>query len=160
MSLSLLPVQDQIVTKLNELPQTVYENGVPDDAALKYANGLMLPFITPFFGGFARSLDGRGITSVRQDMGESFVIIQCVGPTERSSRQVADLVRDKLTGFEPVDAGPLMPTGNSRFVTPDDTSKPVKYITEVSFRYDVNISVVSQYRINIFYICTILTKCD
>jgi len=143
MSLSILPVQDQIITKLKELPQTVYENGVPDDANLEYANGLMLPFAVPFFGGFARSLEGRGIVSVREDLGESFVIVQCVGPTERSSRQVADLVRDKLTGYQPVDGGPLTPINNSRFLTPDMTSKPVKYIAEVTFRYAVNTGVVS-----------------
>ncbi|CAB4148644.1 hypothetical protein UFOVP536_15 [uncultured Caudovirales phage] len=143
MSLSLIPTQDDIVTELKTLPQTVYENGVPDDANLVYENGIMLPFIVPFFGGFARSLDARGIVSVRQDLGESFVIVQCVGPTERSSRQVADLVRETLTGFQPVDAGQLMPINNSRYLTPDFSSRPVKYIAEVTFRYAVNTNVVS-----------------
>lgn len=143
MGLSLLPIQDEIITKLQELAQTVYENGVPDDAALEYSNGTMLPFIVPFFGGFARSSDARGIVSVRQDLGESYCIIQCAGPTERSSRQVADLVREKLTGFKPNDAGELKPAGNSRVVLPDFSSRPAKYITEVTFRYAVNTNVVS-----------------
>jgi hypothetical protein len=143
MGLSLLPIQDQIITKLNELAQTVYENGVPDDASLEYSNGTMLPFIVPFFGGYARAADGRGITSVRQDLGESYCIIQCVGPTERSARQVSDLVRDKLTGFTPSDAGELKPVGNSRVVLPDFTSRPAKYTSEVTFRYVVNTNVVS-----------------
>jgi hypothetical protein len=143
MGLSLLPIQDEIVLELKELPQTVYENGVPDDAALQYSNGSMLPFIVPFFGGYARANDGRGITSVRHDLGESYCIIQCVGPTERSARQVADLVRDKLTGFIPSDAGELKPVGNSRVVLPDFTSRPAKYTSEVTFRYVVNTNVVS-----------------
>jgi hypothetical protein len=143
MGLSLLPIEDQIITKLKELPQTVYENGVPDDANLVYSNGTMLPFVVPFFGGFARALDGRGITSVRQDLGESYVIIQCVGPNERSSRQVADLVRGKMTGFTPSDAGEMVPASNSRYVTPDFSSRPAKYISEVTFRYAVNTNVVS-----------------
>lgn len=143
MGLSLLPIQDQIITKLNELAQTVYENGVPDDASLEYSNGTMLPFIVPFFGGYARAADGRGITSVRQDLGESYCIIQCVGPTGRSARQVSDLVRDKLTGFTPSDAGELKPVGNSRVVLPDFTSRPAKYTSEVTFRYVVNTNVVS-----------------
>jgi hypothetical protein len=143
MGLSLLPIEDQIITKLKELPQTVYENGVPDDANLLYSNGTMLPFVVPFFGGFARALDGRGITSVRQDLGESYVIIQCVGPNERSSRQVADLVRNKMTGFTPSDAGEMVPASNSRYVTPDFSSRPAKYISEVTFRYAVNTNVVS-----------------
>jgi len=45
MSLSLLPTQDAIITKLNELPQTVYENTVPTDDILQYSDGQMLPFI-------------------------------------------------------------------------------------------------------------------
>lgn len=143
MGLSLIPIEDEIITKLKELPQTVYENGVPDDANLVYSNGTMLPFIVPFFGGYARAVDGRGITSSRQDLGESYVIIQCVGPTERSSRQVADVVRDKMTGFTPNDAGEMIPSGNSRFVTPDFSSRPAKYISEAVFRYAVNTNVVS-----------------
>lgn len=143
MGLSLLPVQDEIVTKLKELPQTVYENGVPDDAQLEYSNGTMLPFIVPFFGGYARSTDGRGIVSSRQDLGESYCIVQCVGPTERSSRQVGDLVREKLTGYIPADAGEMKPVSNSRVVLPDFSSRPGKYITEVTFRYAVNTNVVS-----------------
>lgn len=143
MGLSLLPIQDEIVSKLRELPQTVYENGVPDDAQLEYSNGTMLPFIVPFFGGYARSTDGRGIVSSRQDLGESYCIVQCVGPTERSSRQVGDLVRDKLTGYSPADAGEMKPVSNSRVVLPDFSSRPGKYITEVTFRYVVNTNVVS-----------------
>jgi hypothetical protein len=143
MGLSLLPIQDEIVTELKELAQTVYENGVPDDTALEYSNGTMLPFIVPFFGGYARSSDGRGIVSSRQDLGESYCVIQCAGPNERSSRQVADLVRGKLTGFKPNDAGELKPAGNSRVVLPDFSSRPAKYITEVTFRYAVNTNVVS-----------------
>lgn len=143
MSLSLLPVQDDIIEKLSELPQTVYENGVPDDAQLQYQGGIMLPFIVPFFGGYSHSSDGRGIVSSRQDLGESYCIVQCVGPTERSSRQVADAVRDKLTGFVPTDAGEMRPASNSRVVLPDFTSRPAKYVTEVTFRYAVNTNVVS-----------------
>ena len=143
MGLSLLPIEDEIITKLKELPQTVYENGVPDDANLQYSNNVMLPFIVPFFGGFARALDGRGIVSSRNDLGESYVIIQCVGPTERSSRQVADTVRNKMMGFKPNDAGELVPAGSSRYITPDFSSRPAKYISEVTFRYPVNTNVVS-----------------
>lgn len=142
MGLSLLPIQDQITAKLNELPQTVYENSVPEDTKLEYSNGIMLPFIVPFYGGFAPGLGSRGITSSRQDLGESFVAVQCVGPTERSARQVADLVVDKLAGFTPVDAGELRPAGG-RVLTPDTSSRPVRYISEVIFRFPVNTNVVS-----------------
>lgn len=142
MSLSILPVQDQITVKLKELPQAVYENGVPDDAQLKYSNGIMLPHIIVFYGGFARNPEESAITGPRQDGGESFAIVQCVGPTERSARQVADLVRDKLVGFTPNDGSALTISGNGRVLTPDLSTKPVKYVSELAFRYAVNMNVV------------------
>jgi len=37
----------------------------------------------------------------------SFCAVECVAPTERAARQVAGLVRDKLVGFIPANAGEL-----------------------------------------------------
>ena len=143
MALSLVPVQDQITTKLKELPQDVYENGVPSDSQLRFDNGMMLPYIAPFYGSYAQAADGRGIVSTRYDLGESYCIVECVGPNERSARLVADAVRDKLTGFIPEDAGELRPVSRMSTVIPDYTSSPPRYIVEVAFRYAVNVNVVS-----------------
>ncbi len=143
MSLSLLPTQDAIITKLNELPQTVYENTVPTDDILEYSDGQMLPFIVALFGGYSRAIEGRGITSVRQDLGESYVSIACVGPTERSARQVADLVLNHLTGFVPVNASELTPAPSTNTIIFDNSVRPVKYISEITFIFYVNTNVVS-----------------
>lgn len=142
MAISLVAVQDQITTKLKELPQSVYENGVPDGENLEFSNGMMLPFISPFFGSYSASVDGRGITGVRNDLGESYVTVECVGPTERSARLVADSVLDKLLGFTPNGGSELKPTSNNVAVFLDNSSKPTRYICELTFRYAVDPNVV------------------
>lgn len=143
MALALLPVQDQITTKLNELSQTVYENAVPEDKQLTYTDGKLLPFIVASYAGFVQIPMERGITGPRADLGKSAVTVMCVGPTERSARQVADLVVDKLTGFKPSDAGVLEPeTVGKTYSVSDSASRPVKYVSEVSFTFAVN-TVVS-----------------
>lgn len=143
MALALLPIHDQITTKLSELPQTVYENGVPDDKQLTYVDGKLLPFIVANYAGFVQMPMERGITGPRADLGRSAVTVLCVGPNERSARQVADLVVDKLTGFKPSDAGVLEPeTAGKTYSVYDSASRPVKYVSEVSFTFAVN-TVVS-----------------
>ena len=144
MALSLLPVHDQIVTKLEELPQTVYSTGVPDDTALEYdTNGMLLPYIVASFSGLIQNRLERGITGPRQDLGRSYVAVSCVGPTERSARQVLDLVIEKLTGFQPTDAGYLSPDSVGKpYIDSDTGSRPIRYVAETVFTFPVN-TVVS-----------------
>ena len=144
MSLSLLPVQDQITAKLRELAQDVYENSVPEDAELEYApSGEMLPHIVVQYSGFIQRANERGVTGPRQDLARSFADIICIGPTERSARQVYDLVSDKLTGFEPTGSGMLFPeTSGKPYVVYDPNGRPPKYAVDISYSYPVN-TVVS-----------------
>jgi len=144
MALAMLPIHDQITTKLKELPQDVYENGVPDDAVLAHSeNGKLMPFIIASYSGYVPDVVNKGITGPRQDLGRSYAVFLCVGPSERSSRQVADVVLDKLAGFKPTDAGQMEPDAVGRpYVVNDAASRPVKYVTEVSFVFAVN-TVVS-----------------
>ena len=140
MALSMLPIQDEITTKVKELAQTVYDNGVPEDSSLEYTtDGVMLPFIVLRFAGFVQSGAERGITGPRQDLGRSYIEAVCVGPNERTVRQVADLVVDKLTGFQPTDGGLLTPESTGKpYVVYDSNSRPVKYVSEVGFTFAVN----------------------
>lgn len=144
MSLALLPVQDAIVTKLSELAQTVYENAVPDDELLEHSvDGMMLPFIVIRHSGFIQPANERGITGPKQDLARSFAEIMCVGPTERSSRQVLDLVTDKLTGFQPTGGSILTPEGIGKpYVVYDTSGKASKFVSDITFSYAVN-TVVS-----------------
>lgn len=144
MALALLPVHDQITAKLEELAQTVYENSVPEDAELEYSpSGMLLPFIVVRYSGFIQRANERGLTGPREDLGRSYAEVMCVGPTERSVRQVFDLVTDKLTGFTPSDAGFLTPeTSGKPYTIYDANSKPPKHVIDITYSFAVN-TVVS-----------------
>lgn len=144
MTLNLLPVQDVITTKLSEISQTVYENSVPDDALLSHStDGLMLPFVVIRHAGFIQPANERGITGPRQDLGRSFAEIMCVGPTERSARQVLDLVTDKLTGFQPEGGSLLTPEGIGKpYAVYDSSGKASKFVSDITFSYAVNTVVL------------------
>lgn len=138
MSLNLLAVQDQVTAKLRELSQDVYETAAPDDSRLKFdSNGTILPYIVIEFSDMYESGATKGILSAQYNVAESFIIVSCIGPTERSVRQVADLVRQKLTGFAPEDAGELKFSGGNRYYAGQD-SRPNRYVAEVSFVFSVN----------------------
>lgn len=137
MSLDLLAVHDQITAKLRELPQDVYETTAPDDSKLRFdASGNILPYIVVTYSDMYESTDSNGVVGTRYDTKVSFADIICVGPTERSARQVANVVRDKLLGFIPSDAGELRLEGGTSYATKDN--KPNRYSAEISFAFPVN----------------------
>lgn len=138
MSLNLIAVHDQIATKLRELPQDVYETSAPDDAKLKHdGNGNLLPYIVVEFSDMYASNSGKGITGAKYNVGQSFIVVTCVSTNQRACRQVADAVREKLTGFIPSDAGELVPSGGTvQYSNPD--AKPNRYVAEVGFTFAVN----------------------
>lgn len=139
MSLNLIAVQDQIVAKLRELPQDVYETSAPDDSKLRFdTNGTILPYIVIEYADMYESLTNGGILSSKFDTKTSYIVVSCIAPTERSSRQVAGLVRDKLTGFVPTDAGELTQSGGGIAYVGQDV-KPNRYVSELAFTFPVNI---------------------
>lgn len=137
MSLNLLAVQDQITAKLRELAQDVYETAAPDDSKLRFDDaGNLLPYIVVQYSDMYPGT-ANGITGARYDSGKSYAIATCVSGNQRASRQVADLVRDKLVGFTPDDAGEIRFAGGSiDYSNPD--AKPNRYVTEVGFTFVVN----------------------
>lgn len=137
MSLNILAVQDQITAKLRELPQDVYETSAPDDTKLRFDDaGNLLPYIVVQYADMYPG-NQNGITGARYDMGNSYALITCVSSNQRAARQVADLVRDKLTGFVPEDGGELRYAGGAvDYANPD--AKPNRYVAEVSFTFAVN----------------------
>jgi hypothetical protein len=136
---SILSVQDAITTKVNELSQDVYVTAVPDDVKIKHSTtGLFLPYIVILFADVQEAANGQGITSSRNNLGVSFCAIECVAPTERAARQVAELVRDKLVGFIPTGAGEMRIAGGRTYGSVDTDAVPKKYTSEISFRYLIN----------------------
>lgn len=137
MSLNLLAVQDQITAQLATLPQDVYETTAPEDSKLKFdTNGMILPYVVIEFGEMTEMPIGRGIISSKYNVNESYVLVSCVAPTQRAARQVADLVRDKLVGFIPQDAGELRMIGASPLTGLD--AKPNRFVSQLGFTFPVN----------------------
>lgn len=138
MSLNLLAVQDEITAKLRELPQTVYETSAPDDSKLAFdSNGILLPYIVVEFADMYESTQPGGIVSSIYDVKTSFILVQCTGPTERSARQVAQVVREKLAGFIPADAGEMILAGGGTAYT-SPSPKVNRYTSELAFTFQVN----------------------
>jgi hypothetical protein len=139
MSLNLLAVQDSIATKLKELSQDVYETAAPEDSKLRFdSSGMILPYIVIEYADMYEATGAAGIVSSRYDVKTSYVVVSCIAPTERSARQVAELVRDKLTGYTPTDAGELRLSGGGVAFTAQE-AKPNRYIAELAFTFPVNI---------------------
>lgn len=138
MSFDLIAIQDDIVAELRELPQDVYETEAPDDTKLRFdASGMILPYIIVQHSDAYDSTDTAGVLSTKFDTKLAYVDVTCVSPTERSARQVAQLVRNKLLGYKPANAGELTLDGNTRYTLRD--VKPNRFATELSFAYPVNI---------------------
>jgi hypothetical protein len=143
LSLDLLAVQDQILEQLSELPQEFFTTAVPDDTKVKHgANGLFLPYGVVLFSDVMEARSGKGITSTRQNPGVSYCVVQCHAPTDRAARQLANIVRDKLAGFQPTDAGQLRLAGGRSYGDVENNAVPKKYISDVAFTFIVN-TVVS-----------------
>jgi hypothetical protein len=140
MSLDLLSVHNQITAKLREdLAQDVYETAVPDDKKIAHgANGLFNPYVVAIYGDMTESGSGRGILSTRYNTGTSYCVIMCVAPTQMAARQVANLVRESLLGFQPTDAGELRPAGGRNYAKTESVSVPKSYVSEVAFSFTVN----------------------
>lgn len=138
MSLDLLAIQDDITAKLRELPQDVYETEAPEDSKLRFdTNGMILPYIVVMHSDVYDSADSSGILSTKYDTKDSYADILCVAPTERSARQVAQLVREKMLGYIPTNAGEMKIDGSRRYTMKD--AKPNRFACELSFVYPVNI---------------------
>ena len=138
MSLDLLAVQDDIVAELRTLAQDVYETSAPDDSRLKFdSNGMILPYIIVEFSDMYPAVGGNGIVSSKYDLKQSYILVTCIAPTERSARQVANLVRAKLSGFQPVNSGEMTQYGGSVSYVVQD-SKPNRYISELGFNFTTN----------------------
>lgn len=140
MGLDLLSVHNQITAKLREdLTQDVYETAVPDDKKIAHgANGLFNPYVVVSYGDMTEAGTGRGIVSARYNTNVSYCVVTCVAPTQMAARQVANLVRDSLLGFQPSDAGELRPAGGRNYAKTEGNSVPINYISELAYTFVVN----------------------
>lgn len=140
MSLDILAVHNQITAKLrDDLVQDVYETSVPGGTKITHGvNGLFNPYVIAEYGDMSEAAAGRGIVSSRYNAGISYCVVQCVAPTEMAARQVANIARDSLVGFKPLDAGELRPVGGRTYTQTESKSVPDFYVSELAFTFVVN----------------------
>jgi hypothetical protein len=108
---SYLSVQDEIVGVVKTIPHVdVYEGNLSDEdfATLVANSDALKPFITISFGGM---IDPRrnvnGITGAKAHSHDVTIVVRCVGSTDRMSRQVWQLVWDKLIGYMPANCSEI-----------------------------------------------------
>lgn len=136
--MTLLIVQDAILAQLETLAQDIYDGAVPEDSKLKFdSNGNLLPYIVIEHAGVTALDAGAPITGVADASGESSVSILCIAPTQRASRQIAALVREKLTGFQTSGSGQLKPV-TAPYTYISGTANPTRYVSEIIFSFTLN----------------------
>lgn len=142
--MSYLAVQDEIVDLLKTIPHVdFYEGNISDeDFATLVANSDSLkPFVTIAFGGM---IDPRrnvnGITGAKAHSHDTTIVVRCVGSTDRISRQVWQLVWDKLIGYMPVNCGEIRAALYGGTGQVSSLGNPTRYASVQAFTLLVNSS--------------------
>jgi hypothetical protein len=139
---SYLDVQDQIVARVKEVPYIdVYEDEMSDEAfaAILADSNQIKPFVTISFGGL---LDPRrrinGIVGAKTHSQDTTLVIRCVASTSRTSRQVQQLVFDKLIGFVPTNCGEIQTALFGGTGQVSSLGNPTRFASVQAYRFLVN----------------------
>lgn len=138
MSLDFRPTRKEVVARLKELPQKVYEGSVPDDEDLETSNGEILPYIVIMWTNPILVSRGRGIVGVRKDLYSMTCTVHCIAPDYNAAVDTHAGVFNKLTGFQPVNASEMRPWGGFSTDTSSAKTKPTKYVHSQGFSMYVN----------------------
>lgn len=110
------------------------------------ANGYYEPYVVMRFNDAVKVQTGGSFGGPRHDEEYTLVDCLCVAADPDEARELAygdGGVRDVLTGYVGVDAGPLEKSGGGQVFTVGDgtSTKPTRYIARVSFRAQVNMTI-------------------
>lgn len=127
---------EQVVSSIPQFTGGVFVGHVPDGEDIPIGpTGIVEPYAVIIFGGLIQTQRrNRGIVSVRQNIKYHTFTVLVVASTDRQSRLLADIVRDKLEGFEPLGQGEISEetSGNTKYPA-DTTMKPTRYVPMLSF---------------------------
>lgn len=142
--MSYLSVQDEIVDVLKTIPHVdFYEGNIDDEAfaTLLVDSDSLKPFVTIQFGGM---VDPRrrvnGITGAKAHSHDVTIVVRCIASTDRNSRQVWQLVWDKLIGYVPVNCGEIRAALYGGTGQVSSLGNPTRYATVQAFTLLVNSS--------------------
>lgn len=140
--MSQLSVEDEITNLVKTIPHVdVYEGPMSDEkfAALLEDTNQIKPFITISFGGL---IDPRrrinGIVGAKAKSYDTTFIVRCVASTDRTSRQVRDLVKDKVLGYVPTNCSEIDMALFGGTGEVSSLGNPTRYASVQAYRFLLN----------------------
>ncbi len=140
--MSQFSVEDEIVNLIKTIPHVdVHEGQMSDEkfAALLTDSNQIKPFVTVSFGGL---IDPRrrinGIAGAKTKSYDTTFVVRCVGTTDRISRQVRDLVKDKVLGFVPTNCGEIDMALFGGTGEVSSLGNPTRYASVQAYRFILN----------------------
>lgn len=124
----------------NNLPLTVYDSIVPEDADIVLTNGLFNPFVVVYSGGPIRSGTDHHISGSRNDTTVLYWTIAVYAPTADVPGVVAGQILNLLAGYKPPDCGEMLLEGGLSYSRGSNTVRPTQYVREIAFNARSNLS--------------------
>jgi hypothetical protein len=128
------PLEDDIEAVVRTVCSRVWVSEIPDDVPTPQT-----PYIIIYFGGPIRSAADHHITSTRNDTMIGYCTVQVVSKTDKSARDVNNLVRNALVGHRPPDAGEMVSEGGLAYSRGNNDVTPTKYYRETGYSYRTNL---------------------
>lgn len=140
--MSLYTTQQEILTLLGTIPNVLmFEDEAADEVIIDMIPGSdqIKPFFTVSFGGLQEAVsNNRGIVGAKADGNEATIVIQCVGSTKDTSRQVHDLIWNKLIGYVPTNCGEIRAALYAGPGKVSSLGNPTRFASMQSFRFVQN----------------------
>jgi len=126
--------EDAITARVQSVAPRVWVNEVPDDVLTP-----AMPYVVLYFGGPIRAAFDHHIAGSRNDTLVAYCTAQVISETDTSARDVADRVRDALSGFIPPNCGELTIEGGLSYSNASNTVPPTKFYREVGATFRTNL---------------------
>ena len=125
----------QVATLMS--PTLVIED---DNINTQYVNGVMAEYVFVDFGTPVATADGRSIAGEERQPFSIRVSVAYVAGSRSAARAGASRVAG-LVGFVPnTNSGPLRLVGGGSYTLQDDSTKPLKFVSETYFVFVDNLS--------------------
>lgn len=123
-------IEARVKTVANRVFVTEVPPGTPTPA---------YPYVIIRFGGPVRGYRDRHITSTKNDTMIAYCTMQVISETDASARDLADRIRDAVTGYIPTNCGEMACEGGMAYSNATNTNPPTKFFREVGFTFRTNL---------------------
>lgn len=137
-----LDVQEQIVTKIKAMADRekfyAFDGAIPSGAKLRAQDGRYYPYVIYGLGGKTEAANRmQGISSSRDDVKWTSLVLYCVGDDAATVRMLKDIFRTEFEGYEPaVGWGEFTEvlTGDFGISKPDPDLIPLRFGETMAFK--------------------------